>query len=82
MEVPTSVKKAYRLDQKNNNTLWRDAIKKEMTNVAVDFHILDHGEEDPAGYEHTNCNLIFDIKMDFRRKARVVSRGHTKNLHA
>ena len=44
VEVPTSIKEAYRLDQKNNNTLWRDAIKKEMTNVAVAFHILDHGK--------------------------------------
>ena len=28
VEVPTLVKEAYRLGQKNNNTLWRDAIKK------------------------------------------------------
>ena len=81
VEVPTSVGEAYRLDQKNNNTLWRDAIKKEMTNVAVGFHILDHGEEDPAWYEQTNCNLIFYFKMYFRRKAWFVAGGHTTNLH-
>ena len=45
VEVPTSAEEAYRLNQKNNNTLWREAIKKEMTNVALDFHILDNGEE-------------------------------------
>ena len=28
VEVPTSVEEAYKLDKKNNNTLWRDAIKK------------------------------------------------------
>ena len=48
-----------------------------MTNVAVYFHILDHGEEDPVRYEHINCHLIFDVKMDFRRKARFVAGGHT-----
>ena len=45
VEVLNSVEKLYKLDQKNNNTLWRDAIKKEKTNVYVAFHILDHGEE-------------------------------------
>ena len=69
----------YRLDQKNNNTLWRDTINKEMTNVAVDFHILDHVEEYPVGYEHINCYLIFDVNMEFRRKARFVAGGHTTN---
>ena len=28
VELPTSVEEEYRLDQKNNNTLWFDAIKK------------------------------------------------------
>ena len=50
-----------------------------MTNVAVAFHILDHGEEDPVGYEHINCHLIFDVKMEFRRKSRFISGGHTTN---
>ena len=43
VEVLTSVEEPYGLNQKNNNTLWRDVIKKEMTNVAVSFHILDQG---------------------------------------
>ena len=77
--VPTSVEEAYILYQKNSTTLWRDAIKKEMTNVAVDFHILDHGEEYPVGYEHTNYHLIYDFKMDFRRKALFFAGGHTTN---
>ena len=34
-EVPTSVEEAYKLDKKNNNSLWRDAIKKEITNVLL-----------------------------------------------
>ena len=43
VEVPTSVEEAYRINKKNNNTLWRDRIKKEMTNDAVAFHIFYHG---------------------------------------
>ena len=79
VEVPTSSEEAYRLNHKNNNTLWSDAIKKEMTNVAVAFHILDHGEEDPVGYEHINCHRIFDVKIDFHRKSQFVSGVHTTN---
>ena len=41
------------------------------------FHILDHNEENPVGYEHINCHLIFDVKMDFCRKAQFVDGGHT-----
>ena len=54
-------------------------IKKEMTNVSFAFNILDHGEEYPLGYEHINCHLIFDVKMDLRRKARFFAGGHTTN---
>ena len=51
-----------------------------MTNVSLDFHILDHGEENPLGYEHINCHLIFDIKMDFHHKDLLVAGFHTTNL--
>ena len=78
-EVPTSAEEAYILDQKNNNNIWRDSIKKEMTNVAVIFHILDHGEEEPVGYEHINCHLIIDVKMDFCQKSQIVAGGRTTN---
>ena len=50
-----------------------------MTNVAVAFHILEHGENEPVGYEHIACHLIFDVKMDLRRKARFVAGEHTTN---
>ena len=67
------------MDKKNNNTLWRDDIHKEMTNLAVAFHILEHGENGPVGYGHITCHLIFDVKMDLRRKAQFVAGGHTPN---
>ena len=50
-----------------------------MTNVSIDFHILDHGEEYPIGYEHINFHLIFDVNMDSRRKAQFVAGVHTTN---
>ena len=50
-----------------------------MTNNAVTFNIIDHDAEPPIGYEHVHCRLIFDVKMDFRRKSRFVARVHTTN---
>ena len=50
-----------------------------MTNVYIAFHILDHGEENPVGYKHINCHLIFDVKMDFLCKAWFVAGDHTAN---
>ena len=50
-----------------------------MSNADVAFRILDHIEEYPVGYEHINCHLIFDFKMNFRCKARFVPGDHTTN---
>ncbi len=44
IEVPKTVRQAYDLDRINGNTLWADAIAKEMKNVRVAFRILPKGE--------------------------------------
>ena len=62
------------MDATNKNTLWADAIAKEMKNVRVAFNILPDGEDPPPGYQFVRCHMIFDVKMeDFRRKARLVA---------
>ena len=43
IELPTSIEHAYDLDLRNNNTFWRDAIFKEMTNAGITFEIVDPG---------------------------------------
>jgi len=64
------------LDKQNGNTLWYDAIQKEMKNVKVAFHFLQDNEQVPIGYKKIPCHIIFDVKMDFSRKARFVAGGH------
>ena len=77
IQVPPTVKEALALDKANKNTLWADAIAKEMENVRVAFNVLPDGEDPPPGYQFVRCHMIFDIKMeDFRRKARLVAGGH------
>jgi hypothetical protein len=77
MRVPTNVDEAHALDKTNGNTLWTDAIAKEMKNVRVAFNILEGDEMAPVGHQETQCHGMFDVKMDgFARKHRMVAGGH------
>jgi hypothetical protein len=78
IEVPQTWKDCVHLDKENNNTLWQDAVHKEMKNVRIAFKILNGEEAVPPAYQQITCHMIFDVKMeDFRRKARFVAGGHT-----
>jgi hypothetical protein len=76
VRLPKSVAEALALDKENNNTLWYDAIQKELKNVKVAFHFLTEEEQTPVGYKEIPCHIIFDVKMDFTRKARFIAGGH------
>ena len=76
LRVPKNIAKCEAIDKENGNTLWMDAVKKEMEAVRITFKVI--GEDEPLpGYQEIPCHLIFTIKMeDFRRKARYVAGGH------
>ena len=76
IEIPTSVEHAAEIDARNGDTFWQDAIRKEMRNVGVAFKILENDEHLPPGYKPSSGHLVFDVKMDFTRKARWVKDGH------
>ena len=79
IKVPNSVRKALILDKENNNTLWADAIKKEMTalNKANCFEYFPLHHRFGKDYQYTPLRIIFDVKKeDLRRKARLVAGGH------
>ena len=80
IEIPKSVIQARQIDAKSGNTLWWDAICKEMKNVTPAFEMFEGGiEQLPSGYQEIKCHMIFDVKIgeNFRRKARLVAGGHT-----
>jgi hypothetical protein len=52
------------------------AWEKEMTNMSIAFEILEDGEPAPSNYKKSSGHLIWDVKMDFTRKARWVKDGH------
>jgi hypothetical protein len=78
IEVPKNWDDCMRLDKDNDNTLWYDAVRKEMKNVRIAFKILNGEESVRPTYQEIRCHMIFDFKMeDFRRNARFVAGGHT-----
>ena len=76
IEIPTSVENANEIDRANNNTLWKDALAKEMTEVGIAFEMLEEEMQAPVGWRKVTGHLIWTVKMDFTRKARWVLDGH------
>ena len=79
IEVPRNVKEALAFDEINKNTLWSDAIKKEMTALETagvwEFHPPHF--KPPKDFQFAPLQMIFDVKQeDLRRKARLVAGGH------
>jgi hypothetical protein len=77
IKVPRSMEHAFAIDKKNDNTLWQDALAKEMTEISIAFEVLDGGISSPKGWHKVTEHLVWwDVKMDFTRKARWVLDGH------
>ena len=80
IKVPINVRQALLFDKENKNTLWADAIMKEMTALykaeVFKFYPPNH-KIDRVVYQWTKLRMIFDVKKeDLRRKARLVAGGH------
>ncbi|CAJ1930019.1 unnamed protein product [Cylindrotheca closterium] len=75
-ELPTSVAHAKRLDAQNGNNLWITALQLEMTQLGIAIELQDHGIQAPPGWSKVSGHLVWDVKIDFTRKARWVLDGH------
>ena len=76
IEIPRSVEEAQALDARKGNSYWQDVIKKEYNNVKFAFRLLEDGSRPPQAYTKITCHLIFEVKLDLRRKARYVAGRH------
>ena len=52
--MPKTVKEAAKLEAKNGETKWMDAISKEMKNIRVAFDILNDVDHAPIGHKQIN----------------------------
>ena len=85
LRVPKTVKEAVDIDKENGNTLWQDAIMKEIKIVRPEFEVWGKRKEDlPIGYQELKCHMIFDIKLgeNFRSKGQQVGGVHTTTAPA
>ena len=76
--IPHCVKHAMELDTETGNTLWADAIKKEIDSLlwlrCFDFHVPDF--KPSSEYQFAKLTMIFEVKQDGPHKARLVADGH------
>ena len=70
------MKHAKELDRQNNNIIWMDALAKEMYNIRVALKVIDKGQSAPNSWKKVTWHLVWDVKMDFTRKARWVLDGN------
>ena len=79
IQVPQGLKQAYEIDRINGNTLWADAIKKELEQLSdyQTFRTLQPGEKLSAQFQCIPyLHIVFDVKFDIRRKARLEAGGN------
>jgi hypothetical protein len=66
------------LDLQNGDTLWAEAIQREMGQIK-DFNTCPSIGLDakvPHGYQRIPVHLVFDVKEDLKRRAHMVAGGH------
>jgi len=77
--MPKDVDDAYRLDKECGNNLWAEAINKEMSALhemdCFSYHEKGDKPDRNEGYQWTRAHMIFDVKTDLRREARLVAGG-------
>jgi hypothetical protein len=71
-----TIKHALEIDKETGTDFWQKATAKEMLHVRPAFNIMAKGSKAPVGSKWIPCRVIFDIKVDFTRKARFVAGGH------
>ena len=77
-QVPCNLQDAYKLDVVNGNSKWAEAIRVEV-NKLKDYDVflaMAEGAEAPEGYSRIPLHWVFDVKHDFRHRARIVAGGH------
>ena len=83
IRLPHSAEEALQFDKESGTDFWARAIEKELRKVKVAWEARDDLNIDDVrrgraliGYTEIKCHMIFDVKMDFTRKARFVAGGH------
>jgi hypothetical protein len=90
--LPHSVEEELEIDRLTGTDHWQRALNRERClrkNVAWNARdnttpdeIQSGKVKDMIGFQEIGCHIVFDIKMDFTRKARFCAGGHTTDTPA
>lgn len=70
------MERALEIDKETGTDYWFKALEKEMKHVRPAFNVLEEGIPPPIGSQWIPCHMVFDVKMDFTRKAHFVAGGN------
>jgi hypothetical protein len=56
IRLPKNVEEALRIDAENNNTLWRDAIEKEMSKAKISYSAVE--DATPQDVRSNKCDAL------------------------
>ena len=81
IEIPDSVERAIKLDEKNKNTLWQTAIQTELAALILHgcFKFKGKKFKPDKSFQYAPLVFVFEIKQDLRHKARLVIKGFRVN---
>ncbi len=70
MRVPGNIAEAYKVDQENGNSLWTEAIDREVKLLRSEFECFRIGEESEITEDYQKIPLFwtFAVKFDARGK--------------
>ena len=81
IEIPRNWTDIVRIDLAAGNTLWADAVKKEVAALIHHgcFHFVSSEAFKPNRDDYQYCHLhfVYEVKTDLRQKARLVANGST-----
>ena len=82
VELPRTIKDAFRIDEMNHNRRWRTAcdLEIELLKSYNTFQDLGKHAPTPKGYKHIRLHWVFDVKEDGRHRARLVAGGHLTDV--
>ena len=77
VQVPRNHAEAMELDKRDGGTFWADAESKELNQIDEYNTFTDLGKgARPDSHRKIKVHMVYDVKPDLRRKARLVAGGH------
>jgi hypothetical protein len=77
IQVPQNHAQAMAIDEANGNHFWRDAEETELSQIDEYSVFTDLGfKGEPPGFKKIRVHMVYDVKHDLRRKARLVADGN------